>query len=350
MSIEDDVERLAVSHFESEEVRSLLQAGISDDDVDYDYEGGLSAHLAAIGAPGSASPEAAGPPNPAAPARLASASSKALVAWLGVPLASLSVAAALVLFRGHAPRRTTAVSNEPALASPATDRATDDGEKEAAPSGVLQPEIAAGELSPGAAAPEATTALRSRGGHAERRRRPERADGLGRSQVAASEPSPPSATSELDKADGTIVRSLSNDWGEPAPSVAPSAQSSRDAAAEERTLAEEEARRREAREAARRVAESSLQEEMDELMRAKRALSSNPKRALELAEHGEHVYRQSLLSEERQHVHLLALIALGRVDEAARLAAPYLAKHPNSPFARRVQMALDAASSRRSSH
>lgn len=349
MSPRDGLERLVASPDESEEVRSLLEAGIADDDVGYDFEQGLSKHLAAVGAP-SASPAPGAPsaPGAAAPARLASLSSKGLLVWLGVPLASLSVAAAVVLLRGHAPPHANAVSASQALASPAAAPAGETAPSEGQTSGSLSPESDAVGPSNNPP-PSASSVVRARSAHASlRHRADQRGAALALSEGSGSGVAEQEATGSA-RTDGTIVRDLSGEWGEPAPVAAPSTRPSADAVAEERAEIDAQAREREARDAARRVAENRLQEEMDELMRAKRALSSDPKLALELTQHGERVYRHSLLSEERQHVHLLALINLGRVDEAARLAAPYLAQHPNSPFARRVRSALDAAVQRRES-
>jgi hypothetical protein len=128
--------------------------------------------------------------------------------------------------------------------------------------------------------------------------------------------------------------------------AAPAAAASPVVREDPRPSEEEVARAERAREEARRAEENTLQREMDELMRAKRALSSDPKLALQLAERGQREFKQSLLSEEREHVLLLALIGVGRVSEAERRAAPYLARHPDSPFARRVRAALDARKSR----
>jgi hypothetical protein len=114
-------------------------------------------------------------------------------------------------------------------------------------------------------------------------------------------------------------------------------------AATERLIAEQAEQERLAREEARRVAEARLKREMAQLMQATQALNTNPARALSLAQAGEQEFRSSLFSEERQHVLLLAIIKLGRVDEAQQLSVPYVRAHPDSPFARRVRNALDAA-------
>ena len=48
----------------------------------------------------------------------------------------------------------------------------------------------------------------------------------------------------------------------------------------------------------------------------------------------------SMFTQERQQVVLLALVKLGRMDEARRLAKPYLARYPHGPFSERVRHAL----------
>jgi len=109
----------------------------------------------------------------------------------------------------------------------------------------------------------------------------------------------------------------------------------------EESEAEAEARR-EAAEEARERAKDRLRLDMEQLMEAKRALGRDPKRALELTRRGEQEFPDSVLGQERRHVLILALIGVGRRDEARRVAAPYLEQHPDSPFAVRVRKALQA--------
>ena len=47
-----------------------------------------------------------------------------------------------------------------------------------------------------------------------------------------------------------------------------------------------------------------------------------------------------MFTEERQQLLLLSLVKLGRLDEAKRLARPYLARYPNGPFSDRVRRSL----------
>jgi hypothetical protein len=109
---------------------------------------------------------------------------------------------------------------------------------------------------------------------------------------------------------------------------------------------DEEVQRRKRVAAAQEKQSDLLRLEMDSLAEAKRALGRDPARAFTIARDGERQFGRSVLSEERQHVLILALLELGRFADARRVAAPYLQKHPDSPFAKRVQKALDAAGAR----
>lgn len=86
--------------------------------------------------------------------------------------------------------------------------------------------------------------------------------------------------------------------------------------------------------------EDRLEREMRMLKVAQAALRSNPQRALQLARRGEREYGASMFEAERQHVLILALVKLGRLTEARRVAKPYLAKYPRGPFTARVKSAL----------
>jgi hypothetical protein len=109
---------------------------------------------------------------------------------------------------------------------------------------------------------------------------------------------------------------------------------------------DEEVQRRKRAVAAQEKQSDLLRLEMESLAEAKRALGRDPARAFTIARDGERQFGRSVLSEERQHVLILALLELGRFADARRVAAPYLQRHPDSPFAQRVQKALDAAGSR----
>jgi hypothetical protein len=79
---------------------------------------------------------------------------------------------------------------------------------------------------------------------------------------------------------------------------------------------------------------------MQMLAAASRLLDSNPERTLALVRAGEKEFPNSMFMEERGHLRILALIKLGRTDEARRRAWPYLRRYPKGPFAERVRRAL----------
>ncbi len=83
-----------------------------------------------------------------------------------------------------------------------------------------------------------------------------------------------------------------------------------------------------------------LEREMGMLAMTQRVLLSDPARALRLARQGEAEFRGSMFTQERRQLLLLALVKLGRLDEAKRLAAPYLTQYPHGPFSDRVRRAL----------
>jgi hypothetical protein len=312
---------------QSSEVRSLLRAGIDDDIATYDFEAGLAKHMAAV----AALPPAAGAPHLPPAAAAAGMSGKALLAWIGVPVASASVIAALWL-AGSSPSSTAVKTNtQNSVATTVPIAATP-----------------VAELPPVAAAPVAIATEPSVAPKAD----------------AAPTPRPQAIRAQRNAA--TVTRDVTRE----APSVAtiapanidtaPSAPEASSAiaattnetqpvervptAAERDALARQAAaqaeQERAARENARLIAEARLKREMTQLMQATQSLTSNPARSLALTQAGEQEFHGSLFSEERQHVLLLALIKLGRLDEAERRAVPYLSAHPDSPFARRVRNAL----------
>jgi len=87
-------------------------------------------------------------------------------------------------------------------------------------------------------------------------------------------------------------------------------------------------------------ADSRLEREMQMLAVAQRILADNPSRALSLARQGEHEFSGSMFSAERKQVALLALVRLGRLDEARRLGRPFLVAYPNAPWSERLRRAL----------
>ena len=88
------------------------------------------------------------------------------------------------------------------------------------------------------------------------------------------------------------------------------------------------------------VASDHLEREMRMLKVAQAVLLSNPERALRLTQQGEREFGGSLFAQERQHLLILSLVQLGRMDSAKRHAADYLRRYPHGPFSDRVRKAL----------
>jgi hypothetical protein len=86
--------------------------------------------------------------------------------------------------------------------------------------------------------------------------------------------------------------------------------------------------------------DGKLEREMAMLSMAQRVLDTDPKRALSLARQGEAEFAGSMFTQERQQLLLLALVKLGELDEARRLAKPFLQRYPTGPFSERVRHAL----------
>jgi hypothetical protein len=355
---------------ESDDVRSLLEAGKAEV-ADYDYERGLATHLGAIAVPfssgadpaslaktaagsgvagGAAALGGAGAgANGGALAPIALASSKAWFGWLTLPALGATVAAAL-WFSGqgspeplHGEAPSAGVGAHPAATSVvAPEVTTGDVAKEPAKGSGAAEMAARADENATLHAPQHTASSQRVDTSRTRARRPQpvpAADGIGKvvlEEHAEDVAAPP-------------------DVREPSPAGAAIAESGQVAGrpvveSEEAVKArlDEEAARKQRTAAAQESQSDRLRLEMEALMEAKHALAKNPSRALSLARDGERTFGKSILSEERQHVLILALIALGRLGEAERMAAPYLQNHPGSPFAKRVQRALDDAKARRS--
>lgn len=360
MTGRDKVGRLVVSRQESTELRSLLEAGIADDVSDYDFARGLEAHLAAVSpGPGGGGPAAPAGAGPGASSAAGATSAKALALAIGIPVVSAIAAFAVFATHGPAevgPAAATRAANTSVEAVFPAERARDpEAVTPASGAAAGTDKESASALSDNSQRPSSRAATQrqsitqsSKVTLAENEPAAPRqatAPGVGEDQPMIHRSFPEGPVESRRSNAGLSAESAGTGAsGTHAAAPTPSSPVVRE---EPRPSEEELARAERAKQEARRSAEDTLQREMDELMRAKRALSSDPKLALELAERGQREFKQSLLSEEREHVLLLALIGVGRVSEAERRAAPYLAKHPDSPFARRVRAALEARKARR---
>ena len=93
---------------------------------------------------------------------------------------------------------------------------------------------------------------------------------------------------------------------------------------------------------------TSEQRELEEdlLERASRALRSDPKTALAVAETHRRSFASGRLAHEREVIAIKALAKLKQLDQARARAAMFLAEHPESPYAKDVS-ALVAGSAGR---
>jgi hypothetical protein len=119
--------------------------------------------------------------------------------------------------------------------------------------------------------------------------------------------------------------------------VAPSEQPLREAPAEEHS---ETAAAQPQDKPVARLDDARLEREMGMLAVAQRVMHENPLRTLSLVRQSAREFGDTMFAPERGQLELLALVKLGKLDEAKRLARPYLARYPNGPFSDRVRRAL----------
>jgi hypothetical protein len=74
--------------------------------------------------------------------------------------------------------------------------------------------------------------------------------------------------------------------------------------------------------------------------RARRALASDPSRALALVREAEAEFPDGLFAEDREGIAILALLALDRTAEARPRAEGFLRAHPRSSHADRIRAAM----------
>ena len=81
--------------------------------------------------------------------------------------------------------------------------------------------------------------------------------------------------------------------------------------------------------------------EMRELSAAETLLSSDPARALALAKRGDLRFPRGYFHMEREYVAIMALIKLGRIEQARSAATRFLRSHPDTSYAERIHRALE---------
>jgi hypothetical protein len=337
-------------------VRELLQAGRrANAGHGYDVERGLAKHLAAIAA--------TAPVTQWVPA--ATIAKSGLPAWFGfvaMPLAAASVAGLLWLYSAD-----RAAPATPEQAAPGVGAAT------SAPA-PLETEAAGMRVPSPAAAPAAqpTDEADSRGDDShgsslERRRTSARANAAHNGARSARPAVAPTRVPNEGDLNGVAAVSGEHDATDAAGATGNKSDdvgsSTRSAAKETRVTLQPESKAAQRREAAQEAAEAvqpkatgskeaaakpappvideaRLEREMQMLAVTQRVLSSDPERALRLSEQGEREFAGSMFSAERRQLGLLALVKLGRVDEARRAGRPFLAHYPKAPWSERLRRAL----------
>lgn len=86
--------------------------------------------------------------------------------------------------------------------------------------------------------------------------------------------------------------------------------------------------------------EPSLADEAAQINAARKALADDPAKTLALMQAAEQQFPNGAMIQERRGYAILALVALGRTQEAQQQADAYLERWPNGPLSRRVSDAL----------
>lgn len=346
---------------ESSALRQLLRAGRVENS-DYDVDRGLARHLAQLQA-------GAQLPAWAVQSTLQKSASWSLLAWLVPPVISAGVVGAWLAFQPAAPvpaslaNVVTAPHKAPHAAHAEPERVEITPAAPAAPAPirtseakevkrVLEEREAARELSErddhsNLVARNARPATRSNNARRVRAARnddvptsssayaavaPARADTLAETGAGAGVASTKSTSEEV--AANKTVAPISPAAQEPLPSPAP-VEEAKAKAAERRSKEEESASAKEDE-----VSGARLEREMRMLAVAQRVLTEDPARSLRLCRQGESEFRGSMFSAERKQVALLALVQLGKVEQARREGIPFLRAYPNAPWSARLREAL----------
>lgn len=348
------------------DVRELLQAGRDAQVADYDYNAGLERHVAQVKA-GAPMPDwAKGLEGSSGTGGAVAVAGSSLVGWLALPAAIVAIGGAvawLSLREPEAPEAVTGTGTGSAIqAAPTAVSAGTSTEGEAIARAAGAPNHAAGPVEHVGRGSARTSAQRAGGSNVERgthgrgalavrspatSKRANAAGGTRPDSKATSGATGKAAPPAEDLFAGSPVPTATradNATRTPAASVAADAERAQRAGGSEATRSQAPSEQGAAREEAKpepvALDDTRLEREMGMLSVAQRVLLSDPARSLSLARQGEAEFAGSMFTQERKQLELLALVKLGRVDEAKRLARPYLARYPNGPFSDRVRRAL----------
>ena len=82
--------------------------------------------------------------------------------------------------------------------------------------------------------------------------------------------------------------------------------------------------------------------EMQQVATAEQLLERSPERALALVREGDQRFARGYFQQERAYVAIMALIKLGRIEEARGRAASFAKQFPARPYGARIRSALEA--------
>jgi hypothetical protein len=81
---------------------------------------------------------------------------------------------------------------------------------------------------------------------------------------------------------------------------------------------------------------------MQQVAAAEQFLQRSPERALALVRQGDQRFARGYFQQERAYIAIMALIRLGRIEEARARAASFDAQFPALPYGARIRSALEA--------
>lgn len=341
---------------ESSAMRQLLRAGRVENS-DYDVERGLARHLAQL---------QAGAPVPAwaVQTTLQKSAGWSVLAWILPPMISAAVVGAWLAIRPAEPtalaaaaareaatQNTAAPSQEVAVAAPAAAvqaPAPMPAAEREAPEQLEQRDqrerrdhhVAASSRS-ARQAPRAASSRRGRSARADEGSNFASAN-VGRGSGTPSAPSSADSTASVSTTAAAVSGAVAANKVAPAEELAPKQEPAIDEpkAKDKEAKAKPETRSKDQEAAQDEVTGARLEREMRMLAVAQRVLTEDPERSLRLCRQGESEFRGSMFSAERKQVALLALVQLGRVDQARREGIPFLRAYPNAPWSARLREAL----------